>query len=233
MTRMATIPASPIIAYNRRWSTSLRTWAYSQRVCNSVWCRRVSRPTRPRRHRRSSFPSHGDLLLPGQPVNILNSLFGTATDVDGRVAAVEVSVDGGLTWHPADGRESWSYSWTPSGNGLVTILSRAVDDSGNLEIPSAGIDVIVGEAAEEGPGGPILVIVNGSYGARNPFGNYLGEILRAEGLAAFKKIELTLLMREPDPLSFLDTFKLVLLAETRLLPDSNCSCATTFPAAAT
>lgn len=165
-----------------------------------------------------SFPSHGEVLQPGEPINILNSILGSATDIDGKVAAVEVSVDGGLTWHPAAGRESWSYSWTPSGNGLVTILSRAVDDSGNLEVPSVGIDVIVGAAAEEGPGGPILVIVNGSYSAKNPFGNYLGEILRAEGLVAFKKIELTLLMREADPPSFLNTFKLVLLAETRLLP---------------
>ncbi len=165
-----------------------------------------------------SFPSHGDVLQPGAPINILNSILGSATDADGKVAAVEVSVDGGLTWHPAVGRESWSYPWTPSGNGLVTILSRAVDDSGNLEVPSAGIDVIVGAADEEGPGGPILVIVNGSYSATNPFGNYLGEILRAEGLVTFKKIELTLLMRKADPLAFLNSFKLVLLAETRLLP---------------
>ena len=71
-----------------------------------------------------SFPSLGDLLQPGQPINILNSILGSATDVDGIVAAVEVSVDGGLTWHPAAGRESWSYSWTPSGNGLVTILAE-------------------------------------------------------------------------------------------------------------
>jgi Bacterial Ig domain len=166
-----------------------------------------------------SFPSHGDILQPGQPINIQNSIIGSATDIDGKVAAVEVSVDGGLTWHPAVGRESWSYPWTPSGNGLITILSRAVDDSGNLEVPSAGIDVIVGAAAEEGPGGPILVIVNGSYSQKNPFGNYLGEILRAEGLVAFKTIELTLLMRGADPISFLNTFKLVLLAETLLLPE--------------
>ena len=64
---------------------------------------------------------------------------------------------------------------------------------------------------------------------KNPFGNYLGEILRAEGLVAFKKIELTMLMREGDPLSFLNTFKLVLLAETRLLPDQQQLYVPTFP----
>ncbi len=56
---------------------------------------------------------------------------GTATDTGGgRVAGVEVSNDGGTTWHPADGRESWSYVPTSGGTNF---LSRAVDDTGNLE----------------------------------------------------------------------------------------------------
>jgi hypothetical protein len=55
---------------------------------------------------------------------------GTATDSGGgRVGGVEVSTDGGATWHPADGRETWSY--TPSSGS--NFRSRAVDDSGNLE----------------------------------------------------------------------------------------------------
>ena len=60
---------------------------------------------------------------------------GTAVDSGGgRVGGVEVSVDGGATWHPATtGRESWSYTWTPAVSGQVTVGSRAVDDSGNLE----------------------------------------------------------------------------------------------------
>jgi hypothetical protein len=66
---------------------------------------------------------------------------GVSTDVGGVVAAVEVSVDGGLTWHPAAGREEWSYEWTPSDVGEVTVLSRAIDDSGNLEIPGPGVQV--------------------------------------------------------------------------------------------
>jgi hypothetical protein len=55
------------------------------------------------------------------------------------VGGVEVSVDGGGTWHPAQGREIWSYAWTPSAPGTVTIKSRAVDDSGNIESAGAGV----------------------------------------------------------------------------------------------
>ena len=32
----------------------------------------------------------------------------------GVVGGVEVSVDGGTTWHPATGRASWTYTWTPA-----------------------------------------------------------------------------------------------------------------------
>ncbi len=72
---------------------------------------------------------------------------GTAWDAgEGQVAAVEVSTDDGATWHPAFGRESWSYRWLAQEAGQVTLLSRAVDDSGNLERPSASVRVIVGPA---------------------------------------------------------------------------------------
>jgi hypothetical protein len=56
---------------------------------------------------------------------------GTAADSGGgRVAGVEVSIDGGSTWHLAEGRESWRYTWSPASAGNVR--ARAVDDSGNL-----------------------------------------------------------------------------------------------------
>ena len=66
---------------------------------------------------------------------------GTATDRGGAVAAVEVSFDGGGSWHPAVGRGSWNYAWTPTATGSATLLSRAVDDSGNLETPGVGVTV--------------------------------------------------------------------------------------------
>ncbi|MEA2138972.1 MAG: large repetitive protein, partial [Solirubrobacteraceae bacterium] len=69
---------------------------------------------------------------------------GIASDVGGQVAGVEVSTDGGATWHPATtGTTSWSYSWIVHGHPSTTIRTRAVDDSGNLETPSAGRTVSI------------------------------------------------------------------------------------------
>lgn len=83
-------------------------------------------------------PVNGVTLSTGTAVTIR----GTAQEQGGgRVAAVEVSTDGGATWRRADGRESWTYSWTPRSSGTVTIKSRAVDDSGNMETPSAGVTI--------------------------------------------------------------------------------------------
>jgi hypothetical protein len=85
-------------------------------------------------------PSSGAAETSGTPVTIT----GTATDAGGGVVAgVEVSTDGGTTWHPAQGTTSWSYQWTPGPTGTFTVESRAVDDSGNLESPSDGISVTV------------------------------------------------------------------------------------------
>jgi len=73
---------------------------------------------------------------------------GTASDLGGGVVGgVEVSVDNGATWHPADGRENWSYSWTPGAQGSTTVMSRAVDDSGNIGAASTGIPVTIGPPA--------------------------------------------------------------------------------------
>ena len=84
-------------------------------------------------------PADGATLTVGSPVVIA----GTAIDSGGVVAAVEVSTDGGATWHRANGRASWSYTWAPTAAGQVNIRSRAVDDSLNLETPGAGITVSV------------------------------------------------------------------------------------------
>ncbi|MGH2853442.1 MAG: DUF4082 domain-containing protein, partial [Solirubrobacteraceae bacterium] len=67
----------------------------------------------------------------------------------GVVAGVEVSTDGGTTWHPAtlttpaEQSVKWTYSWAAHGNPTTTVKSRAVDDSANLETPSAGVTVKV------------------------------------------------------------------------------------------
>jgi Domain of unknown function (DUF4082)/Bacterial Ig-like domain/Bacterial Ig domain len=85
-------------------------------------------------------PTAGTTVQTGNVVTIS----GSATDTGGgRVGGVEVSVDGGTTWHPANGRASWNYTWTPAVAGTVTIRSRTVDDSGNLETPKVGNTVTV------------------------------------------------------------------------------------------
>jgi hypothetical protein len=61
------------------------------------------------------------------------TITGTASDGGGVVSAVEVSVDGGATWHRTIGQDNWSFAWRPGVLGAINILSRAVDDSGNIE----------------------------------------------------------------------------------------------------
>ncbi|WP_228641934.1 DUF4082 domain-containing protein [Microtetraspora sp. AC03309] len=69
---------------------------------------------------------------------------GTASDTGGGVVGgVEVSVDGGATWHPATGRSSWQYRWEPTTAGPATISVRAVDDIGNLQTTSTTLNVTV------------------------------------------------------------------------------------------
>jgi WD40 repeat protein len=85
-------------------------------------------------------PANGVSLPVGTPFTIT----GTATDAGGVVGAVEVSVDGGVTWHPGDGLPAWSYTWTPMTAGSVSIFSRAVDDSGNLQSPATAVSVTTG-----------------------------------------------------------------------------------------
>ena len=69
---------------------------------------------------------------------------GTAADVGGRVGGVEVSSDGGTTWRRANGRASWTYSFTAPASGSISIRARAVDDSGNIGAASQAITVAVG-----------------------------------------------------------------------------------------
>ena len=65
---------------------------------------------------------------------VLATISGTAADAGGGVVGgVEVSTNNGVTWHPAEGRANWTYVWTPASTAFVTPMSRATDDSGNLE----------------------------------------------------------------------------------------------------
>ncbi len=69
------------------------------------------------------------------PQGTMVTVSGTASDVGGQVAGVEVTVDGGATWHPADGTTSWTYSGILNGNGAAAIQVRATDDSAVTSTP--------------------------------------------------------------------------------------------------
>jgi hypothetical protein len=102
-------------------------------------------------------PPTGARVYRNNPVLISGAAADTGA---GAIVGVEVSVDGGATWQPATGLSSWSYIWTPTAPGTPTLLSRAVDDRGNLETPSAGITVVVPGCGLGGPElAPILPLL--------------------------------------------------------------------------
>ena len=85
--------------------------------------------------------------LDGAIVSGVVTIEGTASDEGGELAGVEVSTDGGVTWHPTSGAERWSYEWmVPQDMMATTILTRAVDDSVNVEKPGRGISLRGGHA---------------------------------------------------------------------------------------
>lgn len=76
-----------------------------------------------------SSPAAGANQPNGQSVTVS----GTAADTGGgRVAGVEVSLDGGVSWSAATGTTSWSYSFLQRGLGSTQLRVRAMDDSANI-----------------------------------------------------------------------------------------------------
>jgi hypothetical protein len=78
-------------------------------------------------------PPTSEVLQVNQAVGLVT---GTASDVGGVVAGVEVSFDDGQTWHGStltrtSETTSWAYMSVVPAN--VTPWVRAVDDSGNIE----------------------------------------------------------------------------------------------------
>jgi hypothetical protein len=78
-------------------------------------------------------PANGASIVSNTSVNIT----GTATDAN-TIVAVEVSVDGGVTWKPATGTTNWTFNWVPIVAGTYTIKSRGYDDSGNMQAVGTG-----------------------------------------------------------------------------------------------
>jgi hypothetical protein len=94
-------------------------------------------------------PANGTTIKNGSMV----TLQGTATDGGGgQVAGVEVSTDGGTSWHPATGTSTWSYPFVASGMSTMAVLVRAIDDSANkganpttVQYPLTGPHSLFGE----------------------------------------------------------------------------------------
>jgi hypothetical protein len=85
---------------------------------------------------------------------------GSAEDAGGVVAGVEISTDGGATWHPVAGTEQWSYEFVPRTRGAFTLLARAVDDSANLQpIPAVVTLQAIGFSGIARVAAPVLCVM--------------------------------------------------------------------------
>ena len=117
----------PTRGCSRRRSTSWPTWALQPGTLQSGLVAATASTDHTAPTAVITSPASGASIANGAPVTVT----GTASDVGGVVAGVEVSTDGGTTWHPATGTTSWTYTYFQSGLGASTIKVRATDDSGN------------------------------------------------------------------------------------------------------
>lgn len=68
---------------------------------------------------------------------------------------IEVSTDGGQSWNKAEGTNYWTYDWQVPGEGTYSILSRAVDNSADVEVPGGGITVTIDQSLPAITSGPL------------------------------------------------------------------------------
>jgi hypothetical protein len=89
-------------------------------------------------------PQGGATVEEGKPVTIT----GTASDGEtgGKVGGVEVSVDGGNTWHRAEGRESWRYTLGEA-SAVATLYSDANTATQNPAVTLRDVGTNGGQAA--------------------------------------------------------------------------------------
>lgn len=90
-------------------------------------------------------PPSSQIVTPANGANLASTLVlvsGTATDNVG-LRKVEISTNGGSSWALAGGTANWRYEWVNPTNGSYTLLSRATDLAGNVEIPGSGAQVSV------------------------------------------------------------------------------------------
>lgn len=88
---------------------------------------------------RIDVPAPGSSLRRGER----HWIAGVAFAGDRGVTAVEVSVDGGKAWQPAQVKPAlgphtwvlWAYAWTPEAAGATSLVVRAVDGTGAVQPP--------------------------------------------------------------------------------------------------
>jgi hypothetical protein len=107
-----------------------------------------------------------DITSPGVGASAVNgsqvTVTGTAADVGGVVAGVEVSTDGGGTWHPASGTTNWSYSYYATGDGQSVISARAIDDTVNVGTPATRSLTLTGPTTLFGGRTPVTAAASDS-----------------------------------------------------------------------
>ena len=97
-------------------------------------------------------PENGDALSPG-PVVVSGTVLGNESGV----ARLEISADGGQTWHEAKlvhaptplAWSEWRYEWPAQTTGEITLMARATDNDGNQQ-PLMADDAPAPDAATEG-----------------------------------------------------------------------------------
>ena len=63
------------------------------------------------------------------------SIVGTAMDENFLIAKVEVSTDGGMTWHTATGTANWSYKFKPEGGMEYELMFKVTNENGDGSDP--------------------------------------------------------------------------------------------------
>ncbi len=84
------------------------------------------------------------ITAPGNGANITGKtavIHGTARDTESGVRSVEVSLDGGSSWHRAGGQESWSFILDAMEPGYVTLNVRALDWAGNAGAGDTSVSI--------------------------------------------------------------------------------------------
>jgi DMSO/TMAO reductase YedYZ molybdopterin-dependent catalytic subunit len=89
--------------------------------------------------------------LPGETLNLEQIvILGTAYGGERRISKVDVSVDGGRTWSPAEfigpdepfSWRQWQYLWNPGKKGTYCLMARATDSQGNQQPMEAQWNVL-------------------------------------------------------------------------------------------